>query len=630
MSRVARMSKMRKPKNARKTLRRLITYIGKPYKYQFGILFIAVIISSLPTIAGAYLLKNLVNVHIAELIGQTNPNFTNVINFIGVIFIVYMLGVLSTYIFNRVGIILTNNVLEKIRNDLFSHMQKLPIKYFDSKTHGELMSRYTNDVDAIRQLLSQSLPTFITALFTIIGVFIYMCIISIILTVFTIVMFTIMLLSLKAITKRSSKYFIKQQKELGNVNSYIEEMIEGQKVVKIFNYEPQSKAKFDEINESLFKSSSNANTFGSVLFPVMGNLGYAHYALTAVMGALFFIKGIGGLLVGDIIAFLYLTRNFSQPISQIAIQFNFILTALAGAERIFEVFDEIEEIDNGKIILVNGIYEKDKFIEKDECTGIWAWKKTISNNEFEYVRLKGDVRFHNVVFGYLEDQKVLNNVSLFAKPGQKIAFVGSTGAGKTTIINLINRFYEIQSGDITYDGINIRDIKKADLRKSLAMVLQDTHLFSGTIMENIRYGNLLATDEEVINAAKLANADFFISHLPNGYDTVITADGMNLSQGQRQLLNIARAAVSNPPVLVLDEATSSIDTRTEMLIEKGMDELMKNRTVFVIAHRLSTVRNAKAILVLENGVIIERGNHEDLLKQKGKYYQLYTGVFELN
>ncbi|MDD3383097.1 MAG: ABC transporter ATP-binding protein [Bacilli bacterium] len=629
MSRINQMSKMRKPKDAKKTLLRLISYIVKPYKFQFILLFITVIISSIPTIVGAYLLKNLIDVHIANLIGQSNPDFTNVINFIGVILIIYMLGVLSTYIYSRLGIYITNNVLEKVRIDLFSHMQKLPIKFFDSKAHGELMSRYTNDVDALRQMLSQSLPMLFTAFFTILGVFIYMCVISILLTLFAMLMFVIMFLAVKIITKRSAKYYIKQQKELGIINGYIEEMTEGQKVVKVFNYENESKINFDKLNESLFKASASANTYGSILFPVMGNLGYAHYALTAVVGAILFINGIGGLLVGDIIAFLYLTRNFSQPITQISMQFNFILTALAGAERIFEVFDELEEVDDGNIVLVNGEYREEKFYETDCCTGVWAWKKTNSNNEFEYIKVKGDVRFNNVDFAYIDDKKVLNSVSLFAKPGQKIAFVGSTGAGKTTITNLINRFYDIQTGDITYDGIKIKEIKKSDLRKSLAMVLQDTHLFTGTIKENIKYGNLDASDEDVERAARLANADFFISHLPNGYDTIITSDGTNLSQGQRQLLNIARAAIANPPVLILDEATSSIDTRTEMLIEKGMDELMKNRTVFVIAHRLSTVRNAKAILVLENGVIIERGNHEDLLKQKGKYYKLYTGTFEL-
>lgn len=618
----------RKPKNSKKTMLRLISYMYKPYKIQFFFFFVTVIIGSIPTIIGAYLLKNLIDVHIAGILLGTS-SLNDVAIFLGILFIIYMIGIISTYIYHRIGIIITNNVLEKIRNDLFSHMQKLPVKYFDSKTHGELMSRYTNDVDALREMISESLPTMITAVFTITGVFIYMCVISLHLTFFALVMFAIMFLAVKIITKRSAKYFIKQQKELGIINGYIEEMTEGQKVVKVFNYESESKEKFDELNDSLFKANASANTYASVLFPIMGNLGYAHYALTAVVGALFFINGIGGLLIGDIIAFLYLTRNFSQPITQISMQFNYILTALAGTERIFEILDEEIEQDDGTVILVNGEYEDEKFVEKEECTGIWAWKKISKNNKTEYVRVKGDVRFFDVDFAYVEGKNVLNDVSLYAKPGQKIAFVGSTGAGKTTITNLINRFYEINTGEITYDGIKIKDIKKADLRRSLAVVLQDTHLFTGTVKENIRYGNLDASDEDVLKAAKLANADFFITHLPDGYETMITADGANLSQGQRQLLNIARAAVANPPVLILDEATSSIDTRTEMLIEKGMDGLMKNRTVFVIAHRLSTIRNAEAILVLENGVIIERGDHEKLLKQKGKYYQLYTGAFEL-
>jgi len=507
-------------------------------------------------------------------------------------------------------------------------MQDLPVRYFDTHTHGELMSFYTNDTDTLREMLSQGFPQLISSSISVVGTFIMMLILSPTLTILVVVMLCIMLFIIKKIGSKSGMYFKKQQKNVSLVNGYIEEMIEGQKVVKVFCHENATESDFDRLNENLCEAATSANTFASILMPIMGNLSYIHYAITAAAGGALAI--LGTLDLGTIASFLQYTRSFSMPITQISQQFNSVLAALAGAERIFTLLDEVPEQDDGYVTLVNAIKNKDGSLTGvDDYTGVWAWKHPHKNGTVTYTQLNGDVHFDHVTFGYSNEKMVLHDVSLFAKPGQKIAFVGSTGAGKTTITNLINRFYELQEGKIRYDGINIQKIKKDDLRRSLAMVLQDTHLFTGTVKDNIRYGNLDASDEEVIAAAKLANAHYFIQHLPQGYDTVLTSDGANLSQGQRQLLAIARAAVANPPVLILDEATSSIDTRTEALIEKGMDKLMAGRTVFVIAHRLSTVRNSNAIIVLENGRIIERGDHDYLLKQRGKYYQLYTGMFEL-
>ena len=613
---------VRKPKNAGKTIKRILTYL-LDYKIHLVFVVIGIIFSSVASIAGTYLLKPVIN----NLTSAADiPTLVQTLILMGTF---YGLGIIGTFVYNRLMLTISSGTLEKIRVELFTHMQSLPIKYFDTHTHGELMSRFTSDTDTLREMLSQSIPNLFASLISVTGVFIAMLVLSPILTLLVIAMLFLILAIIKKIGAKSSVYFKEQQRAIGKVNGYIEEMIEGQRVVKVFCHEEKVKDDFDVINEGLYNAASSANTCANILMPIMGNLSYMHYAITAAAGAFLVIKGVIGDL-GTIASFLQFTRSFSQPITQMSQQFNSILSALAGAERIFEVLDEKSEEDNGNVTLVKAEKKDGKIIESDKYTGMWAWKIPEKTGAFSYIMLKGDVRFHNVTFGYKENKTVLNNVSLYAKPGQKIAFVGSTGAGKTTITNLINRFYDVPDGKITYDGININKIKKADLRRSLAFVLQDTHLFTGTVKENIRYGNLYATDEDVINAAKLANAHSFIMHLPKGYDTHLSSDGANLSQGQRQLLSIARAAVANPPVLVLDEATSSIDTRTESLIEKGMDSLMHGRTVFVIAHRLSTVRNSDAIMVLENGCVIERGNHDELIAQKGKYYSLYTGAFELS
>lgn len=616
-----------KPKNTSKTLKRLLSYLLE-YKLHLVAITIAIIGSSLSGVAGTYFLKPIINDYVVPFIGHENPDLSGFIKMIGIMASVYAFGVICSYTYNRLMLRVSTGTMRKIRVDMFKHLQDLPIKYYDTHTHGETMSRFTNDTDTLREMLSQGLPQFVSSTITVIGVFTMMVILSPILTLLVVFMFSIMIFAVKKIGSKSSTYFIKQQKEMGTFNGFIEEMIEGQKVVKVFSHEEKVKEEFDEINERLRQAASSANTFASILMPIMGNLSYAHYALTATAGALLAVNGYMDL--GTIGSYLQYTRSFSQPITQISQQLNSVLTALAGAERIFNLLDETPEVDKGCVTLVDAeIDENGNITETSHHTGVWAWKYPHSDGTITYTSVKGDVRFEDVTFGYDEKKTVLNNISLFAKPGQKIAFVGSTGAGKTTITNLINRFYDVPDGKIRYDGININKIKKDDLRRSLGMVLQDTHLFTGTIMENIRYGRLDATDEEVIEAAKLANAHSFIKHMPDGYNTVLTSDGTNLSQGQRQLLAIARATVADPPVLILDEATSSIDTRTESLIEKGMDTLMKDRTVFVIAHRLSTVRNSNAIMVLENGNIIERGNHQDLIEQKGKYYQLYTGMFEL-
>ncbi len=638
--------KFEKPKNTKKTLLRLLSYVTQK-KTLLVVVFALVLFSSVADIAGTYLLTPIIN-EIGNMLSTGSRDFTVIIKYLCVLGVIYVLGAVSQYTYSRLMLNVSHGTLNILRKDLFEHLQDLPIKYFDTHTHGELMSRFTNDVDTIREAISQGLVQTITSLVTVVGIFIMMLYISPALTCLIIVMLVVMLYVIKLIGGRSSGFFRRQQMAVGAVNGYIEELIEGLKVVKVFCREEKAKSTFNEINDNYRRAATNAHTFASILMPIMGNLSYFNFAATATLGAFIILKvgdtalgGITGLFlggaagvlsIGSLAAFLQYTRQFSRPISMISQQMNSILAALAGAERIFEIIDETPEEDNGYVTLVYAnVDENGNVTESETRTGTWAWKHPHSaDGSVTYTLLKGDVRFHDVTFSYDGKKTVLKNVSLYAKPGQKIAFVGSTGAGKTTITNLINRFYDIQEGKITYDGINIKKIKKDDLRRSLAMVLQDTHLFTGTVEENIRYGKLDATHEDIVKAAKIANADSFITRLPDGYNTMLTGDGSNLSQGQRQLLAIARAAVADPPVLILDEATSSIDTRTERLIEKGMDKLMDGKTVFVIAHRLSTVRNSNAIMVLENGEIIEKGDHDTLLEEKGKYYKLYTGQFELS
>lgn len=613
-----------KPKNAKGTFRRILTYF-RPYRAQLVLVLIGLLASVAANIAGTFMLVPIINVYIIPWIGSENPDFTGLIGQLAVMAAVYTIGILGTFMYNRLMINVSTGTLTRLRLEMFTKMQTLPISYFDRRTHGEIMSTYTNDTDVMREMISQGLPSFISSAVRIVGVFTMMIVLNPILTGIAILMLVIMMLITKTIAGRSGRFFKARQDSVGKVNGYIEEMIEGQKVVKVFCHEQAVNSRFDELNETLRRNTAAASTLASIMGPIMNNLSHVTYAIIAASGGLLGVAGI--IDIGTLGAFLQYTRSFSMPVAEISQQANNVLSALAGAERIFALLDEKAEEDEGDIVMVNArVNEKGELEECSERTEIWAWKKPTG----ELIRVRGDVRFEDVTFSYDGKVDVLKNVSLYAKPGQKIAFVGSTGAGKTTITNLINRFYDIQSGRITYDGIPIRQIKKASLRGSLGMVLQDTHLFTGTVRENIRYGRLDATDEEIVSAAKLANAHYFISHLPEGYDTVLTADGANLSQGQRQLIAIARAAVADPPVLILDEATSSIDTRTESLIEKGMDSLMKDRTVFVIAHRLSTVRNSDAIMVLEHGEIIERGNHDELIKQQGKYYQLYMGMFELS
>lgn len=627
---------MKKPKNGKKTLFRILRYLEE-YRFQLILVVLLVVVSSGAGVVGTYFLKPIIDNYIAPWIGSENPDLSGLLHIIILLAAIYAAGALCTYAYNRIMVNIAANSLYKMRMDMFTHMQTLPIRYFDSRTHGEIMSRYTNDIDTLRNMMSQSVPQLISSGITVVGVFIMMLVLSVPLTILVVLMMLTIFGVIKLVGGKSALYYRNQQKAIGAVNGYIEEMIEGQKVVKVFCHEEESKQRFDVINGALCDAASKANTFASILMPIMNNLSYIHYALTAIIGATLTIltgqreMGIFALGLGALVSFLQYTRSFAQPITQVSQQFNVILNALAGAERIFALLDEKPEVDDGYVTLVNVNEKPDGTVEETtQRTGHWAWKHPHHDGTLTYVPLRGAVTFEDVEFGYEPGKTVLNGISLYAEPGQKIAFVGSTGAGKTTITNLINRFYDVPDGKIRYDGININKIKKADLRRSLSMVLQDTHLFTGTVMENIRYGRLDATDEEVIAAAKLANAHWFISHLPDGYDTMLTGDGANLSQGQRQLLAIARAAVADPPVLILDEATSSIDTRTEALIEKGMDQLMEGRTVFVIAHRLSTVRNSHAIMVLEHGEIIERGSHEELIAKKGRYYQLYTGMFELS
>lgn len=613
------------------TAKRLMGYVANTYKLQFAAVFITIIISALCGMAGPLFLMILIDDFITPLLGATSPDFTALFHAVLIMGVIYYIGVFCTYIYNRLMVNIGQGVLKRVRDEMFAHMQTLPIGFFDSHPHGELMSLYTNDTDTLRQMISQSIPQVFSSFISVITIFVVMVVLSPHLSIVAILIVAVMVLLTKILGGKSGKYFSLQQEDLGIVNGYIEEMMAGQKVIKVFSHEAAVEETFDELNERLCNSASKANKYANVIMPVIGNLGNLQYVITAVVGALLAMTGVANLSLGTIVSFLQFTRSFNQPFSQISQQLNSIIMALAGAQRIFGLLDEESESDVGTVTLVNMSQDTTgAMVEDSHRTGTWAWKHPHHDGSITYTPLLGDVRFFDMSFGYTEDHMVLSNITLYAQPGQKVAFVGSTGAGKTTITNLINRFYDVQDGKIRYDGININKIKKADLRRSLGIVLQDTHLFSGTILDNIRYGKLDATDEEVFAAAKLANADQFINLLPHGYKTLLSGDGDSLSQGQRQLLAIARAAVADPPVLILDEATSSIDTRTEALVQQGMDSLMQNRTVFVIAHRLSTIRNSDAIMVLEHGRIIERGRHEDLLANKGTYYQLYTGALELD
>ena len=611
-----------------KTIKRLLKYVTKGYKLQLFVVLVSIIISALVGVLGVQFIKYLIDDFITPLIGSQNPDYTALLNVIMVMAVIYLVGVIATYIYNRLMINISQGVLNEIRSEMFNHMQKLPIRYFDSRTHGDIMSTYTNDVDTLRQMLSQSIPQVFSACVSMVSVLAAMFATNIYLTLVVIAMVILMIFVSRYLGGNSSRFFVKQQEDIGKVNGYIEEMMEGQKVVKVFNYEEESKKKFDDLNEQLCDSMTKANMYANILMPCIMNIGNLGYVLVAVIGGILSVNGL--LTIGSIAAFLQYVKAFTNPLGQVSQQMNSIVMALAGAERIFELLDEEPEQDEGYVTLVNAKLENGKIVESKERTGMWAWKHPHQDGRITYTRLRGQVEFENVQFGYEEHKRILHDISLVAKEGQKVSFVGATGAGKTTITNLINRFYDIQEGKIRYDRINIRKIKKDDLRRSLGMVLQDTSLFTGTIKDNIRYGKLDATDEEVYEAAKLSNADKFIKHLPNGYDTMITGNGEGLSQGQRQLLSIARAALNNPPVLILDEATSSIDTRTEKIVQEGMDKLMKGRAVFVIAHRLSTIENSDLIMVLDHGRIIERGNHNELIAQKGTYYGLYTGAIEID
>ena len=613
-------------KNPGELFLRLMKYVLKDYKFHCISVVVLIVVSVLCNVQGTMFMKNLIDEYITPFLLSDNPNFTPLAHAIAKVAAFYALGVLATFGYNRLMVNVTQGTLRNLRNDLFSHMEKLPIKYFDTHAHGDIMSVYTNDIDTLRQMISQSMPQLLNSGITIVSVFISMLILSIPLTIVTMVMVGIMVFCSKKSAGQSGAYFAKQQKDLGTVNGYIEEMMNGQKVVKVFCHEEENMQNFKKLNDELYISADRANTFANFLGPINAQIGNISYVICAIVGGVLSLGKVGGFTLGGLASFLTFNKSFSMPINQISMQMNAIVMAMAGADRIFRLMDEKEELDEGYVTLVNAKEEDGKLTECEERTERWAWKHRHQNDgSVDYVEVKGEVVFNGVDFGYNDEKIVLHDIKLYAKPGQKIAFVGSTGAGKTTITNLINRFYDIQDGKIRYDGININKIKKADLRRSLGIVLQDTHLFTGTVRDNIRFGKLDATDEEIVAAAKLANADSFIRRLPDGYDTMLTGDGANLSQGQRQLLAIARAAIADPPVLILDEATSSIDTRTERIVQDGMDKLMHGRTTFVIAHRLSTVRNSDCIMVLEQGRIIERGTHDELIEEKGRYYQLYTG-----
>ena len=628
-------NEQRKPRVTKDTLttgKRLLGYVLRDYKLRFIGVFFCILMSSIASISVSLSLKFLLDDYIIPLIGKQSPNYTELYRAMAVLGCIFLCGVIATFIYSRLMVYIGQGVLKKVRDEMFEHMQKLPIRYFDQNTNGSIMSLYTNDTDTLRQMISQAIPQVLQSLLTVTVTFISMLVLSPLLTVLAVVMIGVMLFVTKTIGGNSGKYFLSQQLDIAGVTGFVEEHMTGQRVIKVFNHERIAEEEFDKLNEKLFVSASRANTFANMMGPVIGNIGNLQFVLTAVLGGFLSVMGIGGITLGVMASYLQFTKSFTQPFMSIAQQFNSIIMALAGAERIFRLMDEEPELDEGYVTLVNARKDENGILtECRERTGLWAWKHPHqSDGTVTYTELKGDVRFFDMTFGYTEEKMVLHDLTLYAKPGQKLAFVGSTGAGKTTITNLINRFYDVQDGKIRYDGININKIKKADLRRSLGIVLQDTHLFTGTIMDNIRYGKLDATDEEIYAAAQLAHADQFIKMLPKGYDTMLTNDGEELSQGQRQLLAIARAAVVDPPVLILDEATSSIDTRTEQIVQKGMDNLMKGRTVFVIAHRLSTIRNSDAIMVLEHGRIVERGSHEELIKEKGIYYQLYTGKLELD
>ena len=620
------MPRGRKIENPGKVFKRLMKYVAKSYGLHLVIVAVLIFVSVLANVQGTMFIQSLIDDYIQPMLTTQEPDFGPLAEAIMRVAGLYLIGVAAAYIYNRMMINVTQGVLRNLRNDLFSHMETLPVRYFDTHSHGDIMSVYTNDTDTIRQMVSQSMPQVFNSAITIVSVLISMVILSVPLTIVTLVMVAVMLVVTARTAGLSSRYFLQQQRDIGKVNGFIEEMMEGQKVVKVFCHEEENIRKFEELNDNLYHSADRANYLVNIVGPVNMQLGNVSYVVCAIVGGALALSGISGLTLGALASFLTFNRSFNGPINQVSQQLNSIVMAMAGAERIFKMMDEEPETDNGYVTLVHVKEENGKLAESESRTGRWAWRhEHQADHSVDYVELKGDVVFDGVDFGYNDDKMVLHDVKLFATPGQKIAFVGSTGAGKTTITNLINRFYDIQDGKIRYDGINVNKIKKADLRRSLGIVLQDTHLFTGTVMENIRYGKLDASDEEVIAAAKLANADGFIRHLPEGYDTVLTGDGANLSQGQRQLLAIARAAIADPPVLILDEATSSIDTRTERIVQDGMDKLMKGRTTFVIAHRLSTVRNSDCIMVLEQGRVIERGTHDQLIEEQGKYYQLYTG-----
>ncbi len=629
---MSREGKLRITGNTVKTAKRLLSYVTKSYKKEFVAVFFCIIISSIASISVSLSLKFLLDDFIIPLIGQANPDFAELYRALALLGTIFLCGVLATFCYTRLMVKIGQGVLKQVRDEMFEHMQTLPIRYFDQNTNGSIMSLYTNDTDTLRQMINQSIPQVLMSAITIVVTFLSMLLLSPLLTVLAVVMIGVLILVSGKIGGNSGKYFVRQQLDIAQITGYVEERMNGQRVIKIFNHEKVTEQEFDELNEKLCQSAANANTYANMMGPIIGNIGNLQFVLTAVLGGALSVAGIGNITLGVMASYLQFTRSFTQPFMQVAQQFNSIIMALAGAERIFAMIDAEPEVDEGYVTLVNCRKdEKGNIIECLERTGMWAWKHPHqADGTVTYTELKGDVRFFDMTFGYTEDKMVLHDLTLYAKPGQKLAFVGSTGAGKTTITNLINRFYDVQDGKIRYDGININKIKKRDLRRSLGIVLQDTHLFTGTIMENIRYGRLDATDEDVYAAAELAHADGFIRMLPDGYNTRLSSDGEELSQGQRQLLAIARAAVANSPVLILDEATSSIDTRTESIVQKGMDNLMSGRTVFVIAHRLSTIRNSDAIMVLDHGRIIERGTHEELLKEHGTYYQLYTGKLELS